>query len=637
VANDTFAAQTDAAIRDRYDASPEAHTMREMCKADFKFFYVNVLDQLKRGLGRVHDFYIDFKRLHELDQIPYQHSTIAKHLPERDSNGDYKVRWLYYPTLETDPPQIQDGDEGPISEMYQERFWRGMLLRIAGDGQQKCELLPRGHLKTELGVSSYPMWEMIRDPSLRHIIRCESHPLAAGRVGQIQEHFDSNEKLQKLFGDLRPSRAEAKVWNQKAMQLVCKKRRGREPTLMASGITGSVVGFHFDRIILDDVVGESNIQTPESLQKVCEKVDLMTFLGDPGHHFTDVGTVWADGDAHSLMTRMENPGFARASFVIATIRDADDKLIWPAYTEKQHDLARSKCRSDFNFYCQYYNQPRMGAQDNFDTEWINWYNEDGRDNPVRVATEKKLSIVMTVDPASSVGKQSDYTACIVQGQTDDGKARYLLDGIYDRLPPHDLVARVAEMACKWQDICADSGTQFRLGIETFGFQTYVKTSLRDHLRTLGRYIEVEELTPKRRQKVDRIKALITPFQAGRYYLPCTLMKTSLSGAVYDLIQAFYQEFTRFPSGLHDDLLDAMAYAAEMFRALAAPDNYDQHEDIKQKDHYDREDALLELEQEELFLPSRKIRNLINGESYRTTAGSCTGSYGHVSYPSRHRR
>ena len=166
-----------------------------------------------------------------------------------------------------------------------------------------------------------------------------------------------------------------------------------------------------------------------------------------------------------------------------------------------------------------------------------------------MTAQKKLNVVMTVDPANSTEKQSDYSACIIQGQTPDGRDRYILDGFRDKIAVKDLARVIADYIEKWQDICTEARTSFRFGIESFSFQQFIAPQIRDEMRKRGRNIFIHELKPKKRAKIDRIKVLITPFMAGRYYLPIKLRKNleSKQGPGYDLIRVLLEEYSRFPT------------------------------------------------------------------------------------------
>ena len=65
------------------------------------------------------------------------------------------------------------------------------------------------------------------------------------------------------------------------------------------------------------------------------------------------------------------------------------------------------------------------------------------------------------------------------------------------------------------------------------------------------------------KKNDRIRRLIPLFQEKRIFFPEELRHTDYAGRAYDLIPMFKEEeFSTFPVGMHDDLLDALSRIAE---------------------------------------------------------------------------
>ena len=600
-----------------YDSSKLADQYRDRCRKDLKYFYLNVLDIQKRGLGRVHDFLLDFIRLDTLNTEEVKYSSLYDVLPERDATGEFKERWIHWPTLATQPV-IQDGPTGPVSEMFHTRFWRGMVVRVVGDGRNKCTLLPRGHLKSTLATGAHTLWEIIRDPTLRHVVLCATGSLATSFVRGMKFHFEQNQAFRALFGNLGPPKQREALWNEDRFQVSCRGRRGTEPTVTAMGMDSAIAGFHFDRIRLDDPVIEQNSTTADLRQKVCTAIQRMEFVRDPGSTFSDIGTIWADDDAHGMFIRPDGPGYGHTSFIVATIRDEEEKALWPeVFTEKEIQIRKASCKNnDFIWFTQYYNQPIASGMNLFRAEWIKEY--DGV--PEAVARDKRLNLVMAVDPAMSKDKHSDFTGCVVLGQSPDGTEIYLLDGIRDKLSPDQLPKALGDLALKWSDISAVSHTSFRLGVEANSFQTFVASGLRDYLRSIGRTVFVEELKHGGIKKEDRIKVLVPFYSTGRVYWPRMLWKDKADSGAYNFISILKEEFTRYSAKMqsgHDDILDAHAYAESM---LHPTDYMKTPESMKPKaarDSDSREESLKIYEEERATLAAGGGRYFPPDEDHRS--------------------
>lgn len=584
------------------EAPVRSDAVRQRCCDDLKFFYQEVLDTAKRGTGKVHDLLFDFIRLHELDSIPEscRHSVLSKYLPAR-VGGEYQERWLYFPSLDSEP-EIQDGPTGHVSSMFYgdgstAKLWKGVILRIKGEGKETCTLLPRGHLKTELAVVAKTIWEMCRDPRLRHVIICANATRARQRIGQIKSIFERNEMLRALFGELIPDKDDSEKWNQSELLLKHDGPIEREATLTAASIDGGNAGIHCNRIVMDDVVDEKNSTTAVLCEKIRLAVEQMTCVGDPGSHTQDVGTIYNDNDAHGLFFKPEYGQSEGSSMLVATLRDAKGSSLWPeVFTDKEIERRRKKISNDFTWSCQYYNQPVGGKVESFDPAWVR---DRYDDVPARLAVEKKLNIFVAVDPASTTRKRSDYTAAVAMGQTQDGKHLYLLDGLRERLAPNQINAALLKFVSWWQDIALQAQVGFRVGFESYSFQIFLKTGFEDAARLAGRSFFVEELTPKHRDKDDRIKVLQTPFAAGRIHLPKALRRVSgVNGREYDVVQELMEEYNRWPSGMHDDILDSIAYVVgDMAHPGPSAPLPEEPEHARCRDQYFREDDLDVLERD----------------------------------------
>lgn len=572
------------------DKSKKADVVREACEKDLKYFYLNVFDQEKQGLGRVHDFLIDFMRLDELSTIDIHHSPLNEYLEKPSEEGDYNEVWLHWGTLDS-LPRVQRGPEGDISQLFHTGSWRGLIIRIAGDGKNKCVLMPRGHLKSTLCTQCHTLWEMIRDPSLRSLVRCGSQSLSKEFVGAIKYHFEGNDLFRSLYGDLGPHET---IWRADEIQLNAKTRRGKESSLSALGMNSEVTGKHYDRIKLDDPVVEKNSRTPELREQIKSRIKRLEFVRDPGSYITDIGTIWAADDAHSIYTDKDSDAYPYSSFIVATVTDEDGNSIWPeVFTERELKRKRAVCDSDYDWFCQYYNQPRLGSVATFNEDWI--VNESYI--PERLAVEKKLNIYISVDPASTTNKQSDYSVCLVQGQSENGRYRYILDGFRERLSPETLPQRLVEIGLKWMDIASMYKGYYQFGIESDAFQLYVKFAMDTLMREQGKRFAITELSHARRNKTDRIKRLNRVYSTGSVIWPFTMARRTEEGRDYDLFQEFLKEFRKFPdAGVHDDILDCEAYGEEMMSPvdeLVEPMERDlpTWHDASQ---YSREDALEEM-------------------------------------------
>lgn len=555
---------------ERVDRSPAADIERAKCKSDLKYFYQNVIANdvcdKRTGLsqsqswGKVHDFLVDFLMF----DTEYAHSPLIDLLPGKDDHGEFLERWIYFPTLNSSPV-VQDGSTGPLSQlMYRpSKIWKGLLLRIKGDGLDKCVLMPRGHLKSTICTQAHTLWRIVRDPSESHLIRCLTGGLAKDFVGDIKSQFESNDKFSRLFGDLGPPTKRELPWNTEMIGVRTAVKRGKEATLTAMGMESEVTGKHYSRITLDDVVGETNSTTPGLIKEGCNRVERLESVRNPDTPMLDVGTRWDEQDAHSLFTAQDSE--RNASFVIATVKDEDGQPIWPeVYTNRVIERKERAMRTPRMFYGQYFNQFTGTSANTFSPKWLHNY----QGTPEDCARNRKLNIYIGIDTASAKSEQSgrlDCTAALVLGQTQDRNSYCVLDGFNERLPAQDVIRGIVDLADKWRRIAAMTSATFEIGIEETAYTSFVAPALEGYMASRGiTLFSITGLKHSNTSKDERIRTMAIAYSDNAVLWPETLVKPSLlDGTPYDLMVMLRDEFVNYHPGVHVDLLDAHAYAYQM--------------------------------------------------------------------------
>ena len=184
--------------------------------------------------------------------------------------------------------------------------------------------------------------------------------------------------------------------------------------------------------------------------------------------------------------------------------------------------------------------PTADRKQGFLDEWIQHFSDrnDGAG----------MNKYLIVDAANAKKKSSDYTAMAVIGLGTD-ENYYLLDAIRDRLSLRERGDAVFALHRRWKPM--------GVGYEQYGMMAdvqYIKERQADE----NYRFEITELGG-RLPKLDRIRRMVPIFEAGRFYLPETLLKIDYEGRHVDLVSSFLDgEYRPFPVGLHDDLFDAIS-------------------------------------------------------------------------------
>ncbi|CAB4141465.1 Archaeophage PsiM2, terminase large subunit [uncultured Caudovirales phage] len=138
-----------------------------------------------------------------------------------------------------------------------------------------------------------------------------------------------------------------------------------------------------------------------------------------------------------------------------------------------------------------------------------------------------------VDLAVSLKQEADYTAIVVVGEDSSGNV-HIVDVYRERLTFNDILSTIKSYADKWQ---AQS-----IAIEKVQAQAYVAQEL---IRTT--MLPIDPITPQG-DKLARFMPIEGKLEHGYLHLSRGL-------APY-----FEDELLNFPSGQHDDMVDALVYA-----------------------------------------------------------------------------
>ena len=540
--------------------------------------------QYGQSLGPIHPFLFDFL-CREIPGVK-RYSVLAKHwdIP----NGS--ERWLYFRTLSSDPI-IQDGPDGVVSQMFHEKPWQGMVIRLKGR-LKKCVLIPRGHLKSTIGTEALTLWEICRKPAERNLIQSVNIKQARKRMAGIKIPFNQNEDFQRLYGHLKPDARDDEWWAADCFQLKAKDRRGPDPTVEVAGIGGDRTGSHFERVKLDDVVADKTTGGVDGslTEDTKEKVRMLHGILDPGSQLLSIGTPWADNDAHSMFTRQDGPFYQDCSFLVATLIDGDPNGAVPAtygisgpgnpiWPEKfNREAIADKRRSmpiDKEYFGQFFCQFTGTTEKIFSADWITHY--DGR--PEDICEQEKCNVFVAVDTGGkdAVLKKGkfDPTGIMVLGQsTIDPTQFFVLDGAKERMTTEDMADAIVDTCVYWQRITEKLGTVFKAGFEKTIYTTFLEPLIKAETirRGIEGQLDLRLLEHGNRAKEARIRILATPYSRRWIAWPKKLVKKRFGrGEPYDLTEALRAEFTAYPMVAHEELLDCNAYAFELAGAVDLPD------------------------------------------------------------------
>jgi predicted phage terminase large subunit-like protein len=419
---------------------------------------------------------------------------------------------------------------------------------LAKPANKKLVLIPRGHLKTAIVTKALSIKWILNDPNVRILLANQVWDKSREMLSEIKGHLEGKSELPKLFGNFVSGR-----WNEEKIEVAQRTKSLAAPTIATTGVEAEMTSTHFDKIILDDLMGLQNYKTKEQRDKVRAFYRSMINLLEPDGQLIVIGTRWHLDDLYQTIIDNESDYY---DIMVRSVVE-DGRIIFPKKfnlkfdpLKKQWAFTPEKCMdyikflkqsTGADFFSQYMNNPVDDENQLFKTTYFKHYTE----RPANLFT------VMTVDPAISERQYSDYTGIVVAGRAPDGKI-YVLDTLRARWgSPKEIVDNIFLMRDKWHpDVVA---------IEENGFQKSLRFWAEDEMKRQGIYFPIETLkSPVERGglvKEYRIKGLEPYYRNGMVFHQ-------------KWMKDLEEELAQYPRAKHDDLSDALSWSLNF---LITPD------------------------------------------------------------------
>lgn len=471
------------------------------------------------------------------------------------------------------------------------------------------DLWAREHGKSTTITFAKSIQDILNDPEITIGVFSHTRPIAKGFLRQIKRELEGNDLLKKLFADVLYSRPESESpqWSEDGGITVRRRGNPKEATVEAWGLVdGQPTGRHFKLRVYDDVVTRENVTTPDQIEKTTEAFELSDNLGSIGGSFRIIGTRYHLNDTYASILKK---GAAIPRIYPATNNGRMDGV--PVlFTHEQWEL-KKKTQSRKIIAAQHLQNPLADEDARFQPLWLSSYET----RPLI------LNAYIMGDPSLGRGKDSDNTAIVVIGYAIGG-TKYLLDGFCHRMPLSERWKRLKELYEKWS---AEIGIQtVSVGWERYGLQSD-KEYFEERQKIEGCVFNIKELNwsnnsgQSKGQRIDRLepdfrnRRLLLPkpvwhdgsaktwkvetdsdsklYQSVVYsdfiglsrrqqelldggqenMLARVIKRVDNDKQVYDLTVKLIDEFTSFPFGAHDDLLDALSRMYDM--DMMEPVNY----------------------------------------------------------------
>lgn len=173
-----------------------------------------------------------------------------------------------------------------LVELYQSVF-SALSPDYPASPKNLLRMMPRDHGKSEAGSVVLPAWAALQNPNIRILILMHRTGKAAGKLEQVAEIVRANLDL----GYQTVGREHAITKDTNTQLTLARSENHDVPTVEAAGFKTGHEGGHYDLIIMDDIVTLDLQRTEQMRRKVIEDFNNILHLGDEGETtFLTLGT-----------------------------------------------------------------------------------------------------------------------------------------------------------------------------------------------------------------------------------------------------------------------------------------------------------------------------------------------------------
>lgn len=438
---------------------------------------------------------------------------------------------------------------------------------------------PRGFLKTTINVVAHTIQWIINYPDICMMIVQSNGDKAVDFLKKIKLHFQGNDKFRKLFPEHCPT-TRVNDWGRQdrfSTEARSQFNMRAEATVMATSIDKGAAGYHVDVMKFSDIVDPSNI-TGNGLVAVQDSFFMMqNLLVGPSYWIDVEGTRYAYGDLYGKIIKDElrlpaekrmyrihaRPVFEQGPDVLPVPENLEKPFIrteggerisrWPRRFSLKN-LEDQEFRDPATFATQQLNNPSaaitggrpfpVGDENSRDGEFRRRVisRKNYREN-VRVAYKE-----ISVDCAYTTGSRSDFTAIVV-GAFDQYGRCYVEEIMHGRWLSAEVCDRIVAMIIKHHLHLKC------VKIEDQAFTHGIMPGLRRLLDTRNIAVEFNLIKRDNQQrKVERIGQTLGPYYKST---DIRFVADPLEDDKWPpVIEALIEEMLEFPTGAHEDILDA---------------------------------------------------------------------------------
>lgn len=406
--------------------------------------------------------------------------------------------------------------------------------------------MPPRHGKSEIGSRSFPAWHLGRYPHHEFIGCSYGSDLANGFSRKVRD-LVRDPGFGHIFDDCRVNKD-----SQSVEQWLTTAGGGYS----AAGVGGPITGKGAHVLVIDDPVkNRADAESGTSREAVWDWYTSTAYTRlAPGGGVLVILTRWHDDDLAGRLLRKQAEGEGDEWVVVEypaqavhdeLFRKAGEPLHAARYDNEA--LARIKrAVGPRDWQALYQQNPTPDDGDYFNKGMFQWY------GPQDIPPYADMNFYTAWDFAIGEKEQNDYSVGITVGVDKNDRA-YVVDIQRGHWGTMELVDKVLEVYRVWRPAI----TGLERGHIEMTLRPFIDKRIREE-RLTSFYIE--ELNPGKRDKIARARSIQGRMQQGLVYFRKNCNATA----------SMVAEMMRFPNGIHDDTVDAMAWLGQMLSLLVRP-------------------------------------------------------------------
>lgn len=412
---------------------------------------------------------------------------------------------------------------------------------------------PRGFAKSTNVQLLYAIYCLLYNRNEDILSISQSNDMAEDWVRKIKFELEGNEKIKEDFGPLlRWGDKESKRWTASHLVIMEVDEKGNEKVfsqIRARGRGCQVRGLRPTKVFCDDLEDDELVRSEEQ-RSYLQKWFLGSLLNvlKMDQQLVFIGTILHPLSLIAQIINNKNP-FEEWHTKKYKALSHDNKSLWEDRFSSEDLLKRKAEIGTYAFESEFQNNPIAADICLWKQEWVRKYKPSKE-----LKFQRKFA---AIDIAATESKKGDYTAITVFGETSDNKF-YEIETMRGRWGTWEMVERIIDFYKKHRPE--------RIGIEEQAAYHLLRPVLYREARSqginnfkiealsLGRYSDSEKKSKTPTDKKMRALSVIHFWENGQVYL-----KT----------EELIDEISIFPTGSHDDMVDAAVYCMRMFMKYGA--------------------------------------------------------------------